>query len=250
MSLEAVNSKARSTIAQIGRAAFNSLYPKEFEYYLFALELVDSQGATVDYFSFPILPDQLKEVHREVTNVKKTLGGVSVIKNPTFVPRSINLSGTFGKKLKILIGGNNVTFAGFRFSVNSGKFKITPPGKLEDVFPVFSSFTKTGYGCIKIIEAMKDKSVGLDPFGKPYSLLCHNPIIGNSYQVEILEFEHQQDSDRNNTIPRYTLAMMAVAPLEAFSGFSRFTGAKNIGFSALQKKTNRVVTKVRRSIGL
>lgn len=250
MSLEAVNSRARSTIAQIGRLAFNALYPKEFEYYLFALELLDSQDVTVDYFSFPILPDQLKETHREITNVKKTLGGVVVIKNPTFVPRTISLTGDFGKKLKILIGGNNVTFAGFQFSVNNGRFNVTPPGQLEEIFPVFSSFAKTGYGCIKMVEAMKDKSIRLDSLGKPYKLLCHNPIMGNSYQVEILEFEHHQDADRYNTIPRYSLTMRAVAPLEGFAGFSRFTGAKNTSFGVLQKRANRTLSQVRRSIGL
>lgn len=250
MALERLNSRTRSLISQIGKAGLNALYPQEFEYYFFAFELVNSRQETIDFFAFPILPSQIVESQPEVTTVRKTMGGVDVHKNPTFVPRKISLSGDFGRKFKILVNTNQIEFAGLRFSVNNGVFKIRKPGDLLDAVPVFASFAKTGYGCIRVIEAMKEKSKSLDQFNQPHSLYCYNPILGNNYQVEFINFTHMQDKQQYNLIPRYNIEMTAVAPLEALPQFNDFSLIRNLAFGNIQKRVNSVVSQVRRSIGI
>lgn len=252
MALEALESKRRSLVSTIGKAALHALYPKDFEYYLLALELVNSKGIAVDYFAFPILPHQIEERQVEITNVKKTMGGVTVLKTPTFIPVDITLSGDFGKKFKLTLGGRQIEFAGIRFSLSNGVFNVQadPLGNLLDKVSVFSSFAKTGYGCIKTIEAMKNKSKGLDSFGKPFSLYMYNPILGNDYQVEVLTFSHSQDRDQNNMVPKYSMAMKAVAPLSALTDWNSFSGIRNIAINAVQGRLNNVLNRARTSIGI
>lgn len=245
MSVASLNSRQRSLVNQIGKAGLHALYPKEFEHYFFSLELVDHAGNTIDYFAFPILPSSFSEEHQELTNIKKSMGGVVSIKNQTFVPKTINIKGDFGKKLKILLGGKQIEVFGLRFSIKDGNFGISgdPLGNLKKKFTQFSSFAKTGYGCVKIIEAMKDKSNQLVD-GKPTRLYCYNSMTGNNYQVEINRFTHAQDKQSFNMIPNYTLQMTAVAELDSLLEFNPFSTVKNLGVNLLQRTTNNVVNRV------
>jgi len=247
MALEALESRHRSLISRVGKAAAHTLFPKDFEYYLLAFELVNSKGITVDYFAFPILPHQIDERHNELTNVKKTMGGVTTIRTATFVPRDITLSGDFGKKFKITLGGRKIEFAGMSLSVQNGVFNATadPLGNLLDRVSQFSSFAKTGYGCIKVIEAMKEKSKGLDAFDKPYSLYMYNPILGNDYQVEVMSFSHSQDREQNNMVPKYNLSLKAIAPLSALTDWNSFSSVRNIAINAIQGRLNSVLNRAR-----
>lgn len=200
--------------SSLGRALLSALYPSDIEYYMLALELVDSQGNTVDYFAWPILPDELSEVDLTLTNVRKTMMGVNVQKNQTFNPKSISLRGDFGRRFKILLGGNQVVFAGFGLSTTNGKFSITSPNFLSSEPPQFSTIAKTGYGCVKLLESIKDKSKQLDGHGRPFSLFLYNPILGNNYQVEFVSFKHSQDKDHYNMYPNYNIQLIATAPFE------------------------------------
>lgn len=252
MSVDSLNSRKRSLLKTIGKAGLHALYPKDFEHYFFSLELVDSLGRTVDYFSFPILPSSFSEEHTEITNVKKSMGGVVTIKNQTFVPKQINIRGDFGKKMKILLGGKQIEVAGVKFSIKSGDFGIVadPLGTLKKNFVQFSSFAKTGYGCIKIIEAMKDKSLQIDKLtNKPYSLYCYNSMTGNNYKVEIKRFTHSQDKSSFNMIPNYNLSMIATASLDSLTDYNPFSSIVNLGVGVLQKATNNVVNRIGFGLG-
>lgn len=232
---------------ELGRIALQALYPNDFNAAVVALELVDSNGATVDYFSWPVLPSEIREVHNEITNVRKTIGGVYVLKNTTFVPRQISMRGTFGRRFKILINNKQLELAGFRFSVTNGKFKITPPNFLDTKVPQFSSFAKNGYGCIKFIEAIKEKSKQLDENGKPHSLYFYNPVLGNNYMVEVMNFTHMQDEHQHNMLPAYSLQLIAVAPLDGvLSRWSNVKSAlKNLSFANLQKTATLILRNIR-----
>ncbi len=247
MSREVVENSFKTTLASIGRTALSALYPNDINLALIALELVDSNGSTVDYFTWPIMPSEIREVHQEITNIKKTIGGVYVLKNTTFAPRQISLSGTFGRRFKLLINNKQLELAGFRFSLSGGKVNISPPNFLEQRIPEFSSIAKNGYGCIKIIEAMKEKSKKLDENGKPYSLYFYNPLLGNNYQIEIINFSHMQDENEHNMLPAYSLQCVAVAPLEGvLSRLSNINSAlKNITFAGLQKSANAIVSNLK-----
>lgn len=248
MSVSTVEARVKNSIATIGKAGLHALFPKDVEYYFLALELVDSSGNTVDYFAWPILPDELRENQVEITTIRKTMGGVSVLKNPTFNPRVIFIKGDFGRRFKLLLGGKPVEFAGFTLSTQNGKFAIDPPNLLSSTTAQLSSFVKSGYGCIKLLEAMKEKSKKLDQNQKPHSLYLYNPILGNNYQVEFNTFGQLQDKHDYNMLPSYSIQMTAVAPLD--SVLSRKANLKstlkNLTLSHLQKNAGSIVAGLRK----
>lgn len=244
------DARLKTAISSVGRATLHALYPKDVEFYLIALALEDSKGNLVDYFSWPILPDSISETRKEITNVRKTMGGVNVLKNPTFVPTQISMRGDFGQRFKVLLNGQNFEFAGIQLSTKSGSFDITPPGQLENTVPQFSSFAKTGYGCIKVLEAMIAKSKKLDSYNKPFSLYLYNPILGNNYQVEVDVFVHSQDSSKYNMFPSYNIQFTSVAPLDSLIGRAQNvkSAIKNVAFSVLQRKANTLVSPIRKAL--
>lgn len=248
MPTQGVNDRYRALLNSIGKASLNSLFPEEFEYYLVALELVDSRGNTVDYFLFPVLPTSIAHSEREITNIKKTAGGVSVFRNSSFVPKRITMTGDFGRKFKILVNKDRVSFAGFQFSVQNGNFNIAGPNKLGLQKPAFSSFAKTGFGCVKVLEGIKTKSKQLDQYGKPHRLFLYLPITGHNYIVEFTDMVHSQNTDSNNMLPKYDITFDAVAPLDRLGEANALDLVKNTGFNAIQKGLNGLVSNVRRSI--
>ncbi len=245
MSLQAIEASFKEKLGQLGRVALSALYSKDFEAYVVALQLCNSNGDTVDYFSWPVLPDEIRETHSEITLIRKTIGGVYVLKNTTFNPRQISMSGTFGKRFKIVINNTPVSFAGFSLSQKNGKFNITPPNFLGQKVPEFSSFAKTGYGCVKVLESMKEKSKQLDENGKPHVLYFYNPVLGNNYQVEFNNFTHMQDSSQYNMLPAYSLQMTAVASLDSLLGSQLKSAIKNLSIGVLQKSANNIATNLK-----
>lgn len=248
MSVPAVEQRYATSLTTLGRGALNALYPNDIETYFLALELVDSRNRTVDYFAWPVLPEELRESHNEITNVRKTMTGVNVLKNSTFSPRPILIRGIFGRRFKALVGGNGIQIAGFGISFRGG-VSITP-NFLNQTPPQFSSFIKTGYGCIKVIERIKERSKKLDNDSKPYSLYLYNPILGGNYQVEFApgeSFIHMQDSGQHNMVPSYTLKLIATAPLEGVLGRKASIGSalKNLSIDGLQKLGQGVANNLR-----
>lgn len=244
-SVSSVEGSYKDRLVQLGKAGLSALYPHDFEYYSLSLELVDALGHTVDYFTFPVLPSSIEESVRETTNVRKTLGGVNVLKNPTFTPTTISITGDFGKRFKIIVGGQSIEFAGL--SISKGNFTIDPL-KAVRTFTQFSSFAKTGYGCIKVLESMKQKSKQLDEnLKRPYSLYLYNPILGNNYQVEFESFRVSQNDKSNNMIPRYAMTLVSVAPLDSLLSRTSnlLSSVKNLAFSNLQKSANALARPIR-----
>ncbi len=211
----------------VGKAGMTALYPDEFEYYLVAFEILDSQGDTVNYFSFPVMPASLKESHHEINNVKKTAGGVAVIDNGTFVPVNISMAGTFGRSFKVLAKASNEGLKNLR-ALGFNNFH-----NFE-----FNTLLKKGYGCIKIIESIKDQSKQLDSYDKPHKLIFYNPVQGNNYLVKFVDFVHYQDM-ANNMIPRYELSLKAIGRLGE-EGEGVLDLAANLGASMAQKHIQKV----------
>lgn len=208
----------RSTINQVGKAATNALFPKDFEYYLISLELVNSDGDTVDFFSFPIMPESITETKQEIKNVKKTAGGITTLDTSTFVPRNITLNGTFGRQFKVTLGSqfyNDVVFAGINFSTKTGAFSKEDVTNPNITVPTnnFSTLIKTGYGCIKVLEAIVDKASALDNKNRPFFLYLYNQALGSNYLVEPISFNQTQSYD-SNTLWYYNLNLKAVGRVE------------------------------------
>lgn len=216
--LQSMMSMTRS----IGIEAVSRLYPNDFEVYMVALELTDSQDNMIDYLVFPVLPDSITKTEPTRTNIKKSLAGVTVLTNPSYTPQEINIKGSFGRNFKILRGKQS----GSAFSVNAGKYDLysvkSKTMALNMNFGEFDLGIKTGYGVLKILKAMCDKSIALDENGKPMRLYFYNMPLGESYLVAIPPSGVQYSQDvSKNMIWNYNLTMMTVAPLEAVRSQSK-----------------------------
>jgi hypothetical protein len=113
MGVQAAIAQRNGLLNSIGRSGLNMKYPDEFELYVIALELTDENFITQQYFVFPINPSSIEETEPKLTNIRKTLGGITVLRNTTFVPTQISLSGTFGRNFKVLIGEKYEDFTWF-----------------------------------------------------------------------------------------------------------------------------------------
>jgi len=190
--------------ANMGREYVNSLYPNEIEYYAAAFELINGDGFTEDFFSFPVMFKSYRENRPTNTNIEKTMSGVVITANPTFVPFDIHMTGNFGRKFKKIntdIPANQPT--------NSSSTNTTQQAV---VVPVFSTEYKTGYGCYKIMERILLKAQNQDSNFKPYQLFFYNLALNSNYLVEPISFEPNQNRESSNMIWEYNVHLKAVAP--------------------------------------
>ena len=186
----------------IGKAALNTIFPTEFEYYLISFELVDSENKVIKFFTFPIMPESLTESIQTNQKIKKTAGGITILSSNTFQPVDISLSGNFGRSFKFMVGGDTLIGKGFL----SGAKDILKSA-------VFSSRIKTGYGCIKVLQDIVQSSNELDSSGNPYRLYFYNTVTGNSYWVKNANMK-LNNSVQKNMIAEYNLSMTGVANLK------------------------------------
>lgn len=198
-------------LSQVGKAALNVMFPKEFELYMCALELTDQSGKTLKYFIFPIMPSGIDEGKPQLNNIKKTAGGVTVLSSPTFNPTTITLTGNFGRSFKAVLGTDLSEFAS-SFTADSGQ--VTAGSLLSGVGNFFSNDIKTGYGCIKVLEDIIYQSQQVDSKGIR-RLIFYNLALGNNYLVKTANIRLNQTESSNNMIWNYTLQLTSVASLEA-----------------------------------
>lgn len=220
-----VGGDAASVSGQIGISAAQSAlslsFPNDFEYYMVALELVDFNGNTIDYFVFPINPSTYNQDEPSITNIRKTMGGVSAVGNSSFVPIPIRMAGNFGRKFKVLVGSSdNVTPSVAQYSTTNGVF--SKEGFIQNtsgkfIKTVSNTRVKTGYGATKILQAICDKSRG-DLGGKPNQLYMYNPAFNANFLVKVNNVSFSQSSQGGNFIWNYELSMTAIAPLEVVIG--------------------------------
>lgn len=223
-----------SLLGGIGKSVLNARFPKEFELYMCALELTDQEGTTLKYFIFPVMPSSLEESQPQITNIKKSLAGVTVLSNPTFVPGDISLSGNFGRKFKILLGNNYIDLiSSFKNKVGIGKAIKTQ---------VFDVNAKSGYGCCKILEEIVVESKVVDEKGIR-RLIFYNPALGNNYLVKptSLRFSMSQES---NMIWNYSLSLKTIASLESLNNSSqmRRNEERLVTTGYLQGRTQKVIS--------
>jgi hypothetical protein len=198
--------------AHMGREYVNSLYPNEIEYYAAAFELVNGDGFTEDFFSFPVMFKSYRENRPTNTNIEKTMSGVVITANPTFIPFDIHMTGNFGRKFKKIntdIPANQPTPSNNSTS-NSTQQTVV-------VVPVFSTEYKTGYGCYKIMERMLLKAQSQDSNFKPYQLFFYNLALNSNFLVEPMSIEPNQNRESSNMIWEYNIHLKAVAPASSIN---------------------------------
>jgi len=199
-------SKFQDELKNVGVSGVNSKYPSEFEYYLMALELVDSRGWTEEYFVFPVMPSQMSKVENNRTTIKKSASGVTVLYSDSPTPNDLTIKGNFGKGFK-MISRSDRSQPKYGYGYNFGSFSKKTPE--------FDSSVKTGYGATKILQRIVNKSGNLDGNGEPRRLFLYNMALGESYLCVVPNggLTLSQDYDKN-MIWEYSLNLSLIANME------------------------------------
>lgn len=221
------NALQGGSIRGVGKEEMHKKYPNEIEYYACAFELLDSENNTVKFFSFPVMPSQIQSTERFTAFVQKTMAGVVVHDNPTFVPLDISLSGNFGRMFRKSPSSTSSESSQHQHSRRISKLGDLGKGvdttgaidvSLGDV-PIianksFSSDYKTGYGSSKMLESILHKSKGLDARSRSHKVLFYNLSFNQAYVVNLMNLTFSQ-SRESNAIWQYSISMNAIAPISA-----------------------------------
>ncbi len=245
MTLSNIKRNYINKVHSVGKIGLNALFPNDFELYVFALELVDSKGDVEEYFIFPINPTSIEESSVSNQTITKTAGGVVVMNSNTFIPRDIIMSGNFGRRFKMLIGQELMDFASLQYSSVSGFFKSFK-GAQNVKKSVFNPKIKTGYGLVKVLETIVNKSQDLDQFEKPYSLHLYNLALGNNYLIKATGLTYKQDIG-SNMIWNYTLQIKAIGDLDTIEGIrsQKSLSASLATSAAMQRVMSQSLNKAR-----
>lgn len=232
-----------AVVPNIHRAILSQIYPKDFEYYMVALELVDGAGDTIDYFAFPVLPTAITKSENKRISIKKSYKSTLVLTSTAFTPQDITIRGNFGRNFKVLMGVKEVlSGVAFMSSTKNGVFELEQRSSTGIVTPVkqFSKFVKTGFGATKLLQSIIHKSDGSDQNG-PFRLYFYNFALGESYLVVApsKSLTLEQNDSNMNMIWNYTLGLTIIAPLESIKNVvSVSSNIKLLAKSAVQSSVN------------
>lgn len=229
MSLKQAIETVAGMTANMTRGVMHSMYPNDFEYYMMSFELINSKGVRENMLVFPVLPEEITQSVNTLSSVKKTSSAVVAMFNPTFVPYQISISGTFGKRLRILLGEKEILGIGFNIRSKVGKQSGSKPTS------TWNTSIKTGYGVTKVLEGILEKSQSLDIDGKPYRLVFNNASFNNDTVVEINNYRFSQSARSNNGYWDYAIQMTAIAPAVAVRTTSPTSLQKLIAIDQLNK---------------
>jgi len=239
MAIQLAKSRAKELVLNLGQAGIHAVFPNDFEYYMCAFELVDGNGFVIDALVFPVMPENISYSEPQITSIRKTMSGITALSTSTFVPKDIQITGNFGRELKILIGQKQISITKTNNSIQNGIFnKISEFVKNQS----FDPRIKTGYGIIKILQAICDKSTGVDDNNNSNELYFYNAALGESHIVKVMSLTLNQDYSMNR-IWSYTLQLRAVAPLQLIKGKEDSVKSliKLMSIDALQKAATGVV---------
>lgn len=254
MSLSSVLANYLGQIQFIGKAGLNAVFPNEFELYLVAFELVDNSSGgpqTEEYFIFPVMPNSIRRPEIYLNTVRKTLGGVYSVSNPTFNPIDFSISGNFGRSFKILVGKNTASNLTSFVSADYQKIKAfvnqSPSGSGNSndspSKPEFDTSIKTGYACCKILQRIFDKAK-TTVNGVPKQLFFYNLSFGESYLVKGQVVEFFQNKDVSNMIWNYDIRMKAVLPLDNLLNSQATSNSTLSANQVLNKTINNLANKI------
>lgn len=240
-------------LLSFGKEGLNALYPRDFELYLVSLELVDSYGDTIDFFTFPIAPKSINKSELERTTIRKTLRATTIIQSDSFIPQDLSLSGNFGRNVKFLLPNifGVPSSKAIAFSIKSGVYGSEDVNsKIPTKIPTFNSQVKTGYGCIKILQSIISKSKSHDN-GKSFKLYFYNPALGESYLVAPTKNPLiLNQTEQENMIWGYTLNLKIIADLSKIRIDRDLTkdNLKIIGSGVIQQDVSSLTNTVNKFI--
>lgn len=213
----------KNLLFSIGRAGIHSAFPNDFEFYACAFELTDSKNQLIDSLVFPVMPESISSNLTPINNQKKTASGVVSIFDDSFVPFDINLSGNFGRKIRLLTSTGEVIFSALRNFTKKRAGEYRPKA--------FNISLKTGYGVTKALEKIIKDSSAIDDSGNPVRLYFYNLAFNQQYLVECKNIRFEQNM-QNNMIWNYNLTLKAIAPAYSIRSNSK-TSLLNILASSI-----------------
>jgi hypothetical protein len=228
------------TVADVGRAGLHVLGPENFEYYMCSLSLRNRNMEEVAYMSFPIMPNNIMESKQAVASVTKTNKGMVTQFNSSFNPVDISIQGTFGRKLRLILGNKEFVPEATAAFAKAQKFFNGNIG-INGGIAGTDLLIKSGYGLTKMMQRILDAAYENGDDG-PYLVVFTNYAFNTSYVVEPLQRSFSQSTE-NNMMWFYNVEMKAVADwteLSSNSGIGKFMGqvAANSVANVLTKTLN------------
>ena len=196
----------RSSLSMAGDEVMNMIAPDNFEYYNCALELTDYDGNTVAYLSFDIMPNNIVIQKQPIVSIVKTITDTYTITNDSFNPFSISIQGTFGRKLRLLTTSKDINESkGFSKMLNGN----------IGVFFDSDILVKTGYGVIKMMQKIIEKSNSFNDRNDYHYLIFHNYAFNTHNVVKVNSFDFNISTE-NNFMWFYSLNMTAIDKAEDY----------------------------------
>lgn len=235
-------------IVDVGRAGLHVLGPDNFEYYMCSLSLRNRNMEEVAYMSFPVMPNNIMESQQAVASVTKTNKGIVTQFSSSFNPKDISIQGTFGRKLRLILGNKEFVpkaEAGFAMAQKFFNGNIGINGGIAGT----DLLIKTGYGLTKMMQRILDAAYAGDDDG-PYIVVFTNYAFNTSYVVEPLQRSFSQSTE-NNMIWYYNVEMKAVADWSDLSkgeNIGKFMG--QVAANAISNTLTKVLNSAMRLIAL
>lgn len=221
----------KGTVNGVHRNVLNSIYPREFEAYFVSLELTDSNDNIEEYFTFPINPNFISKTEPRTKSIERTFDKVIVNKSDRFTPQDLVLKGNFGRDFKILIRyKEEVTF-------NSILSKTTMFTEDE-----FSNTIKSGYGSLKVLQSILERAES-SVNTNPKKLYFHNYLLGESYLVEVIDFNLDQ-SIQTNMMWNYIIRLKIISPINISMTSSLLKSTSGL----VQSTLNNSLSSVRKTL--
>lgn len=242
----------KDTLSSLGESALSAIFPRDFEVYLCALELVDYSGVTIDFFVFPVMPNSIQKVEKERVSVTKTLTGTVVMQSSSYVPDSLVINGNFGRSFKYV--SNNKSLVEGDSSFSNGFFKalsikrgVYSADNVDSNIPrkIYSEFNpsvKTGFGCVKILQSIISKSKASDE-GKPFRMHFYNLALNESYLVVAgkTPLTLSQNIQDSNMLWNYTLNLEVLGDLQQLVFSSENANKQSLTLAMASNNINKLV---------
>lgn len=175
-----------SVVREASQTALSAAFPDQYESYHLVLQLLWANN-TIESFTFPVMPESLLMAQQYLMTVTPTLNG-NFVDDFGWAPSPINLQGTFGKKLRTIVG------AGL----------LNNPGQA-----LRSTTAATGYGMAKQLSELVEKSHTPDDGGLLPKTVLFNWAFSSHWEVAINGFNVAM-SDRQNGLWFYNLQLTAL----------------------------------------
>jgi hypothetical protein len=196
------------------------------------------------------MPNSITQSEPQITNIKKTYGGITAINTNSFIPKDINIQGNFGRMFRITLNSSIDSFTSIDLTggtdslTGGGIFNVMKKMSAQSSLLVgkreLVSFVKSGYGSLKILQAICESSTLVEN-DVPYKLFLHNPALGQSYLVKVMNFSPNQNMSQN-MVWGYTLSLKAIAPMEAVRSSLQNTLSDALAIGMIQKGISKLVS--------